>query len=132
PGSPGAGGPCGSFRPPRRRSARPSRRQGAASRGPPQGDFGIRNAPIRLTPISEGAAPRRRTCADLKGPAMPLDAFRNTFAGNPLDRASDKRVDAEWLAARLASDESLGLAVWNGQPFVEPTKEGGMQIAYLP
>jgi len=63
---------------------------------------------------------------------MPLDAFRNTFAGNPLDRASDKRVDAEWLAARLASDESLGLAVWNGQPFVEPTKEGGMQIAYLP
>ncbi|MGZ3347284.1 MAG: NUDIX-like domain-containing protein, partial [Caulobacteraceae bacterium] len=63
---------------------------------------------------------------------MPLDAFFNTFAGNPLDRASDRRIDADWLARQLASDESLGLAVWNGQPFVEPTKEGGLQIAYLP
>src|SRR4051812_25325831 len=63
---------------------------------------------------------------------MPLDAFFNTFAGNPLDRASDKRGDAEWLARQLASDESLGIAVWNGQPFVEPSKDGGLQIAYLP
>ncbi|MFL5295321.1 MAG: NAD(+) diphosphatase [Phenylobacterium sp.] len=63
---------------------------------------------------------------------MPLDAFTNTFAGNPLDRASDKRSDAEWLARQLASDESLGLALWNGQPFVEPGKDGRKQIAYLP
>src|SRR5436190_13974528 len=63
---------------------------------------------------------------------MPLDAFMNTFAGNPLDRASDKRGDAEWLARQLASDESLGLALWNGQPFVEPGKDGQKQIAYLP
>jgi NAD+ diphosphatase len=62
---------------------------------------------------------------------MPLDAFMNTFAGNPLDRASDRRTDAAWLAARLASDESLALALWNGQPFVEKTAEG-FQIAYLP
>jgi NAD+ diphosphatase len=65
--------------------------------------------------------------------AMPLDSFMNTFAGNPLDRASDKRSDPDWLAARLGSDESLGLAMWNGQPLVERTKEGGgYQIAYLP
>ncbi|HEY0435128.1 MAG TPA: NAD(+) diphosphatase [Phenylobacterium sp.] len=63
---------------------------------------------------------------------MPLDAFFNTFAGNPLDRASDKRGDAGWLAEKLASDDSLGIAIWEGRPFVEPTKEGGMQIAYLP
>ncbi len=63
---------------------------------------------------------------------MPLDAFFNTFAGNPLDRRSDKRTDAEWLAARLRSDESLGLALWNGRPFVERAKDGGWQIAYLP
>ncbi|MFI4950316.1 MAG: NAD(+) diphosphatase [Caulobacterales bacterium] len=63
---------------------------------------------------------------------MPLDAFFNTFAGNPLDRASDRRGNADWLAAQLASDESLGLAMWNGQPFVEPSKDGGVQIAYLP
>jgi NAD+ diphosphatase len=63
---------------------------------------------------------------------MPLDAFFNTFAGNPLDRASDKRADPVWIAKQLASDESLGIAIWDGRPFVEPTKDGGMQIAYLP
>jgi NAD+ diphosphatase len=63
---------------------------------------------------------------------MPLDAFTNTFAGNPLDRASDRRPNAEWLAAQLASPDSLGIALWNGRPFVELTKGGGVQIAYLP
>ena len=33
---------------------------------------------------------------------MALDLFLNTFAGNPLDRASDRRPDADWLAAQLA------------------------------
>ncbi len=63
---------------------------------------------------------------------MPLDAFQNTFAGNPLDRASDRRSKPDWIAAQLASPESLGFAIWNGRPFVEPAKEGTMQIAYLP
>lgn len=63
---------------------------------------------------------------------MTLSFFQNTFAGNPLDRRSDKRTDAEWLARQLASSDSLGVALWNGNPFVEKTKEGGVQIAYLP
>jgi NAD+ diphosphatase len=63
---------------------------------------------------------------------MALSFFQNTFAGNPLDRASERRPDAEWLAGQLASPDSLGLALWNGKPFVEKTKEGGVQIAYLP
>lgn len=63
---------------------------------------------------------------------MALDVFLNTFAGNPLDRASDRRAKPEWIAEQLASSESLGLAMWNGRPFVEPSKEGGLQIAYLP
>jgi len=63
---------------------------------------------------------------------MPLDAFQNTFAGNPLDRASDRRSNAEWLAAQLGSSDSLGIALWNGRPFVELVKDGGVQIAYLP
>ena len=68
---------------------------------------------------------------------MPLDAFQNTFAGNPLDRASDRRDKPEWIAEQLASPESLGLAMWNGRPFVEPSakndgEDGGLQIAYLP
>lgn len=67
---------------------------------------------------------------------MALDLFLNTFAGNPLDRASDHRVDAEWLARRLAADEALAVALWNGRPLVETAqdggKEGGVQLSYLP
>jgi NAD+ diphosphatase len=63
---------------------------------------------------------------------MALDFFQNTFAGNPLDRASDRRTNAAWLAEQLASSDSLGVAIWNGNPFVEKTKDGGVQIAYLP
>ena len=50
--------------------------------------------------------------------AMPLQAHLNTFAGNPLDRASDRRRDAEWLADRLASDGATVVALWNGSPLV--------------
>ena len=68
---------------------------------------------------------------------MALDTFLNTFAGNPLDRASDRRAKPEWIAEQLASSEALGIAVWNGKPFVEASPkteggDGGLQIAYLP
>lgn len=64
---------------------------------------------------------------------MPLDNFVNTFAGNPLDRASDRRGDAAWIAEQLASPDALGMALWNGQPLVEPSGDGqGRQIAYFP
>src|SRR5262245_28629335 len=75
---------------------------------------------------------RRRPPRALRTTAMPLQSFQNTFAGNPLDRASDRRGNAEWLAQQLASAESLGIAMWNGRPLVERTKDGGVQIAYLP
>jgi NAD+ diphosphatase len=77
-----------------------------------------------------------QACADprlwAKRRLMPLNAFQNTFAGNPLDRASDRRKDAAWLAERLASDQSLGMVLWNGKALVERSSSGGMQIAYLP
>lgn len=63
---------------------------------------------------------------------MPLNAFQNTFAGNPLDRASERRGDTAWLAEMQASPESLAIALWNGRPLVEKTAEGGLQLAYLP
>ncbi|MCI3132993.1 NAD(+) diphosphatase [Phenylobacterium aquaticum] len=63
---------------------------------------------------------------------MPLTAFQNTFAGNPLNRASERRGDAAWLAEQVASSESLGIALWNGKPFVEKAANGDLQIAYLP
>jgi NAD+ diphosphatase len=49
---------------------------------------------------------------------MPLDAFQNTFAGNPLDRASYKRADADWLKGKIADPDTLALALWNGRPLV--------------
>jgi NAD+ diphosphatase len=62
---------------------------------------------------------------------MPLTAFQNTFAGNPLDRASDRRIDEAWLAEKLAAPDSLGLALWNGKPLIEKGAEGGVQLAYI-
>jgi len=62
---------------------------------------------------------------------MPLAAFQNTFAGNPLDRASDRRSDPAWLAEKLAAPDAMAVALWNGRPFVESGQEGGVQIAYL-
>lgn len=62
---------------------------------------------------------------------MPLNAFTNTFAGNPLDRASDRRSDRAWIEEQITAPDSLGLAIWNGKPLVEDAKDGGVQIAYL-
>jgi NAD+ diphosphatase len=62
---------------------------------------------------------------------MPLNAFMNVFAGNPLNRASDKRADADWVAEKLADPSSLALAIWNGKPMVETGKDGQAQIAYV-
>jgi NAD+ diphosphatase len=62
---------------------------------------------------------------------MPLTAFMNVFAGNPLDRASDRRLDENWVAARLAEPDSLSVVIWNGKPLVETGKSAKVQIAYV-
>jgi NAD+ diphosphatase len=67
---------------------------------------------------------------------MPLQAFTNVFAGNPLDRMSYRRSDPDWVAEQLEAPDSLGLVLWNGKPFVEDAKgaavsEAGVQIAYI-
>jgi len=57
------------------------------------------------------------------------------FTGNPLDRVSPKRGDAEWLRAQLDDSSARVLAMWNGRPLVEtPSDEGreeGARLAYL-
>jgi NAD+ diphosphatase len=65
---------------------------------------------------------------------MPLDAFQNTFAGNPLDRASYKRADADWLKGKIADPDTLAVALWNGKPMVEdaPGGDRSLRIAYVP
>jgi len=64
---------------------------------------------------------------------MALSTIVNTFAGNPLDRASERRADAVWLKRRLDDPDSLALALWNGKPLVEdaPGGERAVRIAYL-
>jgi NAD+ diphosphatase len=46
------------------------------------------------------------------------------FSGNPLDRASEKRGDAEWLAARRRDADSLVLPMWRLQPFLLGPERG--------
>ena len=55
----------------------------------------------------------------------------NWFAGNPLDRAAERRVDTAWLEEKAADAASLYLALWRKQPLLETTASG-LQIAYLP
>jgi NAD+ diphosphatase len=67
---------------------------------------------------------------------MALESFTNVFAGNPLERHSYRRTDAEWLTARLDDPNSLAIALWNGKPLVEDAKSedgkgDGLQIAYV-
>ncbi|HYG28396.1 MAG TPA: NAD(+) diphosphatase [Caulobacteraceae bacterium] len=62
---------------------------------------------------------------------MALSFYSHIFAGNPLDRASERRGDQAWLAEKLADPTSLAVALWNGQPLVEDGSKGP-QIAYLP
>ncbi|MDB5457060.1 MAG: hydrolase [Caulobacter sp.] len=67
---------------------------------------------------------------------MALSIITNIFAGNPLDRASERRGDAAWLAEKLEDPLSLAVAIWNGRPLVEdaPPSPGpgvAVQIAYL-
>lgn len=49
---------------------------------------------------------------------MPLSAHQNTFAGNPLDRVSERRREPEWLADQLEREGTTVLALWNGSPLV--------------
>lgn len=43
----------------------------------------------------------------------------HTFAGGALNRASDKRPDADWLAAKLLEPGARVLALWNGAPLLQ-------------
>ena len=61
---------------------------------------------------------------------MSLSAHLNTFAGNPLDRASERRREPEWLADRLEADSTSVLAFWNGSPLAREVADG-VQLARL-
>ena len=58
---------------------------------------------------------------------MSLTAL-NTFAGNPLDRAGDRRDDADWLAEQAASPGAMAMVLWEGRPLIEA---GEPRLAWL-
>ena len=51
---------------------------------------------------------------------MPLPVL-NTFAGNPLDRAGDRRNDPDWLAEQADNPEALAMVLWEGRPLLATT-----------
>lgn len=63
---------------------------------------------------------------------MPLTAISHIFAGNPLNRASERRGDRSWLLAQAEDSSSLAVALWQGRPLIEMGPSGTPQLAYLP
>jgi NAD+ diphosphatase len=55
------------------------------------------------------------------------------FCGSPLDRASEKRTDADWIAAKRHDPASFILPVWRLQPFLmgPENARGPLEAAYL-
>jgi NAD+ diphosphatase len=51
----------------------------------------------------------------------------HAFAGNPLDRASERRGDADWLAAKAGEPGARALVLWKGNPLLKP----GPELAWL-
>ncbi len=60
---------------------------------------------------------------------MPSPFITHVFAGNPLDRASDRRPDAAWLASKFEEPQTRVLAFWNGAPLL--TLQSPRAIAWL-
>ncbi|MBV9511728.1 MAG: NAD(+) diphosphatase, partial [Caulobacteraceae bacterium] len=65
-----------------------------------------------------------------------MATITNTFAGNPLDRASDRRIDPDWIRGRMDEPDSLAVVLWNGKALVEDTPgvtgSDALRIAYPP
>ena len=55
------------------------------------------------------------------------------FSGNPLDRASEKRTDVEWISARRHDPSTLVWLLWRLQPFLlgNGKSEAPLQVGYL-
>src|SRR5277367_3242805 len=50
------------------------------------------------------------------------------FAGNPLDRASEKRTDSNWIESRRRDPSSLVLPMWRLEPFILGSEKSGPPI----
>lgn len=61
---------------------------------------------------------------------MPLPIV-NTFAGNPLDRAADRRLNADYLETAVRAADAMALVFSKGRPLLERDGSGGLRIAYV-
>ncbi len=55
----------------------------------------------------------------------------NTFANNPLDRASDKRADSGWIARRYQESTSLVVPFWKLRPFTMKGASGKVETGFM-
>jgi NAD+ diphosphatase len=55
------------------------------------------------------------------------------FSGNPLDRASEKRPDASWIAGKRSDASSLVMPMWRLQPFLLGSEKsrGPLEAGFL-
>jgi NAD+ diphosphatase len=53
------------------------------------------------------------------------------FTGNPLNRASDRRTDSAWVAAKLRDPTSFILPMWRLQPFLIGPERGPLETGFL-
>ena len=53
------------------------------------------------------------------------------FTGNRLDRASDRRADAAWIAAKRVDPSTFIHPLWKLQPFVMGSDEGPLEAVYV-
>src|ERR1700720_2365882 len=50
------------------------------------------------------------------------------FAGSPLDRASEKRTDSNWIESKRRDPSSLELPMWRLEPFLLGSEKSGPPI----
>ena len=67
----------------------------------------------------------------LRGMNVILASRPNAYTGSPLDRASDKRDDAAWIAAALAHPDALFAPVWRSRNLMRGVAEGRPEAVFL-
>ncbi|QYU67757.1 NUDIX domain-containing protein [Leptolyngbya sp. 15MV] len=65
-------------------------------------------------------------------PMLSIPASRpNAYTGSPLDRASDRREDADWIHAALADPETLYTPVWRSRSLMKGVEQGRPEAVLL-
>ena len=63
---------------------------------------------------------------------LPIPATRpNAYTGSPLDRASNRREDADFIAAALADPDTLFAPVWRARNLMKGVKDGVPEAVLL-